>query len=101
MCNTKHSIQHSVSQTGTITVKTQLNDNVYNVVFDTPMTGDYVVIITPQYVKGVSAWGWTQQAYMVYNIKQTGFSVDIFVPNSTYAEQDIILHWAALPTNKH
>ena len=61
------------------------------------MTGDYVVIITNEFVKGNEAWGWTKVNSMVYAKTPAGFKVDIYSPSETYANISMILNWVALP----
>ena len=61
------------------------------------MTGDYVVIITNEFVKGSEAWGWTKVESMVYAKTSAGFKVDIYAPSETYANIPMVLNWVALP----
>ena len=87
----------SVSRRGKVSLTTHLNDNIAQVAFDAPIAGDYVVVITSEFVKGADAWGWTQTACMVYDKTPTGFKVDFFAPNETYKYFDVVLNWIALP----
>lgn len=90
-------IMDSISRRGTVKFTTHLNDNILQVTFDAPITGDYVVVITNEYVAGKEAWGWTQIDSMVYDKKTTGFMVDVYVPNQTYPVIDTVLNWVAIP----
>ena len=67
------------------------------VTFDAPIAGDYVVVITNEFVKGYQAWGWTQGESMVYDKTSVGFKIDFYTPNETYANLDVVLNWVALP----
>lgn len=87
----------SVPRKGTVKLTTHLNDNIVPVTFDAPIAGDYAVVITNEFVKGQTAWGWTQVESMVYGKTPTGFKVDLYVPNEEYASIDVVLNWVALP----
>lgn len=87
----------SVPRKGTVKLTTHLNDNIVPVTFDAPIAGDYAVVITNEFVKGETAWGWTQAVSMVYDKTPTGFKVDLYVPNENYPNLDIVLNWVALP----
>lgn len=67
------------------------------VTFDTPITGDYVVVITNEFVNGKNAWGWTQAESIVYDKTSVGFKIDFYAQNETYANLDVVLNWVALP----
>ena len=67
------------------------------VTFDAPIAGDYVVVITNEFVKGDEAWGWTKVESMVYDKTPTGFKFDIYSPSETYANISMVLNWVALP----
>lgn len=67
------------------------------VTFDAPIAGDYAVVITKEFVKGKTAWGWTQTASMVYDKTSLGFKIDFYAPNENYNNFDIVLNWVALP----
>lgn len=67
------------------------------VTFDAPIAGNYVVVITNEFVKGAEAWGWTQGESMVYDKTSVGFKIDFYAPNETYANLDVVLNWVALP----
>ena len=90
-------IGDSVSRRGKVSLTTHLNDNILQIAFDTPMTGDYVVIITNEFVKGSEAWGWTKVNSMVYAKTSAGFKVDIYSPSETYANIPMVLNWVAIP----
>lgn len=68
-----------------------------HVTFDAPIAGDYVVVITNEFVKGNKAWGWTQASSMVYDKTSVGFKIDFYAPNENYANLDVVLNWVALP----
>ena len=67
------------------------------VTFDTPIAGDYVVVITNEFVKGTNAWGWTQTESMVYDKTSVGFKIDFYAPNENYKNFDVVLNWVVLP----
>lgn len=90
-------LRDSVSRHGTVKLTTNLNDNIVQVTFDTPITGDYVVVITNEFVDGKNAWGWTQAESMVYDKTSVGFKIDLYVPSETYANLNVVLNWVAIP----
>lgn len=67
------------------------------VTFEAPIAGNYVVVITNEFVKGTEAWGWTQTACMVYDKTPAGFKIDIYAPNESFKNIDVVLNWVALP----
>lgn len=90
-------LRDSASQHGTVKLTTHLNDNIVQVTFNAPIAGDYVVVITNEFVNGKEAWGWTQTDSMVYDKTSVGFKIDFYVPNETYSSLDVVLNWVALP----
>lgn len=90
-------LRDSVSRRGKVKLTSHLNDNIVQVTFDAPIAGDYVVVITNEFVNGNNAWGWTQADSMVYDKTSVGFKIDFYAPNETYANLDVVLNWVALP----
>ena len=90
-------LRDSVSRHGTVKLTTKANDNIVQVTFGAPIAGDYVVVITNEFTKGNTAWGWTKTESMVYGKTSTGFKIDIYVPDSEYATLDVVLNWVAIP----
>lgn len=90
-------LRDSVSRHGTVSLTTNLNDNIVQVTFDTPITGDYVAVITNEFVDGKNAWGWTQVESMVYDKTSAGFKIDLYTANETYANINVVLNWVAIP----
>lgn len=67
------------------------------IAFDTPLTGDYAVVVTLEMPKGLESWGWAQIAQMVYDKTASGFNVDPCHMNNSYQNVSVVLNWVALP----
>lgn len=90
-------LRDSVSRHGTVKLTTNLNDNIVQVAFNAPIAGDYVVVITSEFVEGKNAWGWTQTESMVYDKTSVGFKIDFYAPSETYTNLAVVLNWVAIP----
>lgn len=91
-----NNLQDSVSRIGTIRISSKIQDNISQVTFNTPIAGDYAVVITTEFIKGYQSWGWTQTASMVYDKTSTGFKIDFYTYNEKYTNFDVVLNWVAL-----
>ena len=88
--------QHSVSQRGVVTMTTNINDNVVQVKFNTPIETDYVVITSLQFPK-FETWGWHSVTEMVYNKTSTGFTMDVWNNHQEYQHIQCTINWIAIP----
>lgn len=75
---------------------TNLNDNVVQVKFNTPIETDYVVVTSIQFPK-LETWGWPSVSEMVYNKTSTGFTIDVWNAASTYPNITCTINWIAIP----
>lgn len=89
-------LRDSVSQRGVVTLTTNLNDNVVQVKFNTPIETDYVVVTSIQFPK-LETWGWTSVSEMVYNKTSTGFTMCVWNSNQQYQHIQCIINWIAIP----
>lgn len=89
-------LRDSVSQRGVVTLTTNLNDNVVQVKFNTPIETDYVVVTSIQFPK-LETWGWTSVSEMVYNKTSTGFTMCVWNGNQQYQHIQCIINWIAIP----
>lgn len=87
----------SVPRRGKVSLTTKLNENIVQVTFDKPIAGDYVVVVTNEFVKGNQAWGWTVVVSMVYDKKASGFKIDVYAPSKEYTGIPMVLNWVAIP----
>lgn len=89
-------LRDSVSQRGVVTLTTNLNDNVVQVKFNTPIETDYVVVTSIQFPK-FETWGWPSVSEMVYNKTSTGFTMDVWNNATTYPNITCTINWIAIP----
>lgn len=89
-------LRDSVSQRGVVTFTTNLNDNVVQVKFNTPIETDYVVVTSIQFPK-FETWGWPSVSEMVYNKTSTGFTMDVWNAASAYPNITCTINWIAIP----
>lgn len=75
---------------------TNINDNVVQVKFNTPIETDYVVITSLQFPK-IETWGWPSVTEMVYNKTSTGFTMDVWNSNQEYQHIQCTINWIAIP----
>lgn len=75
---------------------TNLNDNVVQVKFNTPIETDYVVVTSLQFPK-FETWGWPSVTEMVYNKTSTGFTMDVWNAASEYPHITCTINWIAIP----
>lgn len=88
--------QYSVSQRGVVTLTTNINDNVVQVKFNTPIETDYVVVTSLQFPK-IETWGWPSVTEMVYNKTSTGFTMDVWNSHQEYQHIQCTINWIAIP----
>lgn len=89
-------LRHSVSQRGVVTLTTNINDNVVQVKFNTPIETDYVVVTSLQFPK-FETWGWPSVTEMVYNKTSTGFTMDVWNNHQEYQHIQCTINWIAIP----
>lgn len=89
-------LRDSVSQRGVVAFTTNLNDNVIQVKFNTPIETDYVVVTSIQFPK-LETWGWTSVSEMVYNKTSTGFTMNVWNGASAYPNITCTINWIAIP----
>lgn len=89
-------LRDSVSQRGVVTMTTNINDNVVQVKFNTPIETDYVVITSLQFPK-FETWGWPSVTEMVYNKTSTGFTMDVWNSHQEYQHVQCTINWIAIP----
>ena len=75
---------------------TNINDNVVQVKFNTPIETDYVVITSLQFPK-FETWGWPSVTEMVYNKTSTGFTMDVWNSHQEYQHVQCTINWIAIP----
>lgn len=75
---------------------TNINDNVVQVKFNTPIETDYVVITSLQFPK-FETWGWPSVTEMVYNKTSTGFTMDVWNSHQEYQHIQCTINWIAIP----
>lgn len=75
---------------------TNINDNVVQVKFNTPIETDYVVITSLQFPK-IETWGWPSVTEMVYNKTSTGFTMDVWNSHQEYQHIQCTINWIAIP----
>lgn len=89
-------LRDSVPKRGVVTLTTNMNNNVVQVNFNTPIKTDYVVATSLQFPK-LETWGWPSVSAMVYKKTSTGFTMDVWNENQEYQHIQCTINWIAIP----